>query len=378
MSRKHAVAVACGLIALALSGLAVVKAAAARGGGVSSLVGITATEPLAPVAREHDAAFTYSADHLDGAYFYTIAVDPLARGREHTLIDVPSYRFGHPGYGWLAWILTAGRASAVPNALLLIGLVSMFVAGFAASVLAKELGWSPWAGLFVALNPGLIFATMAYNSEPLAVAILVLSLLAWMRGRLGWGAFGFAVLCLIKEQFVLVPIGIFLWELTRSHADEGRESHPWWLTRGAMLAVGPAALALWFLYLKGVFGEWPFQQQPLLQSPVTFPMRGYLDTLSKAASMHAGAVEHSQLGGAALPLLIVVGAALIIGIVRAWRFSSPADPVYILLTILLFSLTWVQLLYPKDLMRIAAVQLVLLPAALAGTRAPPATPRIEP
>jgi hypothetical protein len=287
-------------------------------------------------------------------------------------VDVPAYRFGHPGYGWLAWLLAGGRASAVPLTLLLIGLIGMFVAGAAASFLAAELGWTPWAGLFIALNPGLLFATMALNSEPLAIAVLILTLLAWMKRRLVLAGVGLVALCLIKEQFVLVPLGLFLWELARSRETSPQERDgPSWPTRLALLAAGPAALGGWFLYLRSVYGEWPFQQQPLLMSPLTVPPLGYLDTLEKAAGQHAAAGETAQLGGAALPLLIVVGAALLFGIVRGWRLTSPVDPVFILLTILLFSLTWVQLLYPKDLMRIAAVQLALLPAVIAGARRAP-------
>lgn len=367
MRDKTAVALTCGFVAFLLSGAAVVQAVAARGGALTSLVGITAAEPLAAAAQAHDPQFSFATDHLDGAYFYAVAVDPLALGDEHTLVDVPAYRFGHPGYGWLAWLLAAGRASAVPLTLLLIGLVSMFVAGAAASHLAVELGWSPWAGLFVAFNPGLLFATMALNSEPLALAVLILSLLAWMKGRTLWAGAGLLALCLIKEQFVLVPLGLFLWELIRNREESGRERTRW-LPRLALLAAGPIALGGWFVYLRSVYGEWPFQQKPLLLNPLTVPPLGYLDTLRKAAEQHAAAVETSQLGGASLPLLVVVGAALVFGIIRAWRLTSPIDPVFILLTVLMFSLTWVQLLYPKDLMRIAAVQLALLPAVIAGAR----------
>lgn len=372
MRQRFAVPIACGVVALAIAGIAVREAVAAKGGNITSLVGIMATEPLAPEVSRHDADFVFSADHLDGAYFYAIAVDPLATGAAHDLVDVPAYRFGHPGYGWLAWLLAGGRASAVPNTLLLIGLVGMFAAGFSVSLLASELGWSPWAGLVVAFNPGLIFATVADNSEPLAVTVLALTLLAWMRKRLLLAGVGLVALCMIKEQFVLVPVALLLWELAQVARDrvdppEWRE----WVKRGAVLAAGPLALGLWFLYLRSVYGDYPFQQHPLLMNPLTTPPFGYLDTLRRAAGLHSSSGDIAQLGGAALPLLLAVGGALVVGIVRGLRFTSPVDSVFVLLTVLMFSLTWVQLLYPKDLLRIAAVQLVLLPAAIAGARRSP-------
>jgi uncharacterized membrane protein len=369
MRQRFAVPFACGAVALVMAGAGVAVALSARGGAVTALVGVTPSEPLAPVALAHDARFSFSADHLDGAYFYAIAVDPLARGVEHELVDVPAYRFGHPGYGWLSWLLAFGRPSAVPNTMLLIGLVSMFVAGAAASLLAVELGWSPWAGLLIAFNPGLLFATFADNSEPFAVAVLAGTLIAWTKRRYGWGAAGCIVLCLTKEQFVLVPLGLIVWELVQRAGAEPARREFW--RRVAILLPGPVALFGWFAYLRSVYGEWPFQQKPLLLNPLTIPPFGYFDTLGRAAGQHASAGETSQLGGIAIPLLLVVGAALVLGILRAARLRSPVDPIFILLTLLMFSLTWVQLLYPKDLMRIAAVQLALLPAAIAGVRAPP-------
>lgn len=361
------VPVICGVVGLTMGLAGVRLAAQARGGSVTSLVGVTASEPLAPVVTEIDPKFVFSADHLDGAYFYAIALDPLATGRAHTLVDVPAYRFGHPGYGWLAWILAGGRSSALPNTMLLIGLAGMFAGGMAASILAVELGWTPWAGLFVAFNPGLVFATFALNSEPLAVAVLALTILAWMRERTLWAAAGLVALCLIKEQFVLVPLGLLVWEIARGNLGRGARRAEW-VKPLAALAAGPVALLGWFAYLRSVYGVWPFQEHPLLMNPLTVPPRGYVDTLHRAAGFHAGSGDVAQLGGIALPLLLVVGGMLVLGIIRAFRFSSPIDPVFILLTVLMFSLTWVQLLYPKDLMRIAAVQLLLLPAALAGAR----------
>jgi hypothetical protein len=173
-------------------------------------------------------------------------------------------------------------------------------------------------------------------------------------------------------MFVLVPVGLFLWEVIRTpHEGEAEGRMGSWPARLAVLAAGPLALGAWFAYLRTVYGEWPFQQQPLLINPLTAPPLGYLDTLRRAAGQHATSGDTAQLGGAALPLLIVVGAALLFGIVRAWRLTSPVDPVFLLLTVLMFSLTWAQLLFPKDMMRIAAIPLVLLPAAIAGARRAP-------
>jgi hypothetical protein len=50
-----------------------------------------------------------------------IAVDPLALASVHRYFDKLAYRYGHPLYGWLGWLLSAGQAAAVPVALSLWG-----------------------------------------------------------------------------------------------------------------------------------------------------------------------------------------------------------------------------------------------------------------
>jgi hypothetical protein len=75
-----------------------------------------------------------------------------------------------------------------------------------------------------------------------------------------------------------------------------------------------------------------------------------------------------QIGSASIPLLVVVGALLLLGIVRALRLSTPLDPVFILLALLVLSFNWLGVLYPKDLIRETAIPTAFLPAILFGAR----------
>ena len=119
----------------------------------------------------------------DGVYYYAVARDPLALGDEHKLFELSAYRYGHPGYSWAAWLLTGGEGKFIPYAFLLLNLAGMGVAAGAASLISRELGHSAWGGLFVALNPGLVYATTIDTNEPVSTALLALVLLAWLRGR---------------------------------------------------------------------------------------------------------------------------------------------------------------------------------------------------
>ena len=206
----------------------------------TALVRMHDTLPLARLARHDDPTFKLRRDSgfYDGAFFYAIARDPLATGQAHRLVPERSYHFGHPGYGWLAWLASAGgRPNDVPEGLLVVGMAAMLAAGAAASLLARLLGWTPWAGLAVALNPGLVFAVANDTSEPLGAALLLGALVAFLNGRRGWTFGLLAALCLVKEPLALVPLALAAWEYGRRR-------------RGLFLAAAVLPAVVWWLYLR--------------------------------------------------------------------------------------------------------------------------------
>jgi hypothetical protein len=345
-----------------VSGIAVLAPLSAGAWRLSTLVRMSPTEPLASVAIADDPSFAFVSPegHYDGVYFYAIARDPLALGDEHTLIDRAAYRYGHAGYGWLAWLASGGgRPAAVPAALLGLNLLGMAVAAFGASRLSREFGWSGWGGLAVAFNPGLIGPVTFDTSEPVGIAVLVLALLAWKRERLGLAAVGLAVLCLMKEPYLLVPAGLLLWEGIR-----WLRGGSWkvLLNRVPVLALGPAAFAVWYLYLRSRFGHWPFTENPDF---FTAPFAGWLDTFRQAAGLGLGGYYEMQSGAGTIPLLALVAAMLIVGLVRALRLRTWLDTIFILFFILASMLNWLALLFPKDMPRELVVPFLLLPAVLA-------------
>jgi hypothetical protein len=364
----RSIALACAAAAIAVSGIAVATSIEPVDWRVSALVHMSETEPLAPVARASDPKFVFvnQEAHYDGVYFYAMARDPFARGHEHTLIDRPAYRYGHVGYGWLASVASFGRAKAVPAALLMLGLVGIGVAGFAGSLLAREFGWSGWWGLVVAGSPGLIFAVTANTSEPVAAAFLTLGLLAWAQKRWRFAALWFAAMCLTKEPLLVVPVGLAVWELVEHARGRAREGS---LERVALLAIGPVLFLAWYAYLRVTFGVWPFQQEA--QDFLTFPFAGWIDSMRRAGELARGSFQASQVGNAAVALLAVWGLVLIIGFVRARKFEAFIHPVFILMALVIVSLNWLGLQYPKDLIRESAMTLLVLPLAIAGRRAAP-------
>jgi hypothetical protein len=367
VKRPGAIPWLCGVIALAVSGAAVMVMIAPQHWRVSALVRMANTDAIAPLALQTDPSFVQvtSANHYDGVYNYTIARDPLALGEAHTLIDESPYRYGHAGYGWLTWLVSAANPLEVPRTLLFLGLLGMAASAVVVSLIAVELGWTAWAGLFAAFSPGLIGGVIADTTEPLGVAVIALAVLLWMRGRVGWSAVFLIAACLVKEPYVLVPAALALWEGIRWLRGTRPDRL---LHRGLALAAGPVLFAVWYTYLRLHFGIWPFRASVGLFSA---PLAGWVDTLQRAVGLGQVDFNGAQLAGAMVPILIAIAAGLIAGATRAVRLRSPVDVLFLLFFGVTALLNWWTLLFPKDLIRELVLPLLLLPAALAGLRSRP-------
>ena len=351
---------ASGLIAAVVALIAVSASVHGDPAKLSVLVHMTRGEPMAAIAGA-DPAFAYVAPgaHYDGVYFYAIALDPVATGRAHHLIDLSVYRYGHPLYGWLAGVLSLGQLQWLPLALVVLGLGGMFVAGVMASRLWSAFGWSPWGGLIIAFNPGLTYAVTVDASEAVGAAILTLSLLMWLKRRERVACALLVAVCFSKEVLVLVPLGLAAWEFRRYRLGAPDAS----VRRALLPLAGPVLYAGWYFYLHLQFGRWPFQAG---QDVLSLPLLGWADSLARASALATSGM--AQIGQAAVPLLAVALVSLILGVVRATRLRWPLDPAYLAVALLTLSVGWLALEFPKDLIRTVALPLVLLPFVLVGPR----------
>ena len=213
----------------------------------------------------------------------------------------------------------------------------------------------------MALNPGLVYATTIDTSEPVAAGLLAVVLLLWLRGRRVAALPLIAALCFMKEWFVLVPVGLALWELVQMLRRRRRDG---WRRVGALvLSIVP--FGLWYLYVLLRFDEWPASPtRDFLQLPPT----GWIQTARTAAEMGLDSFDRLVTGHVAVPLLATLAVAFAIGIVRALRLRTPIDPVYLMFMPIVFAMNTWGLLYAKDAIREVAIPLLLLPAVLAGRR----------
>jgi hypothetical protein len=366
LTRGPVVPVACALAALAAAGATVLASLAEAGWQLSALVRMHDTLPLARLALRDDPRFVlrHHSGFYDGAFFYAQARDPMATGQAHRLLAGTPYYWGHPGYGWLAWLASVGgHPSAIPAALLAVGLLAITVAGAAASLLSSAVGWTPWGGLAVALNPGLLFAVANDTSESVAAALLATGLVAYIRGRRTWALVLFAALCFAKEPLVLVPLAIAAWEL-------------WRWRRPPVVALAVVPVVLWWLYIRIQLGSFPFGHAQG-GSRLGWPFAGWVRAVLDAASQSwGGGIDTAQLGQAAVPLIVATALAILVAAARALPLRSPVDPPYLVLAALYACIVSTGVQYPKDLIRELALVLLLLPFAIAAR--PTAPPRPEP
>lgn len=372
--RTLRVAVACALIAV-LAALGTCFAAQNGRFDASALVKLSRDEPLSAIARAADPSFHFvnPQEHYDGVYYYAMALDPLLRGKPHTLIDQAAYRYGHPMYGWLGRAVVLGSGRLAPWGLLLVSLFSAAVAGFTVSRLSVQLGRTPWGGLLVAMSPGLLYATTVSTTEWLGAALMALAFQLWIRGRIPAAGVVLVLLCLTKEQFVAVPTGLVLWEVAQRLRD--RRPIQQFAVKVAALVAGPAVLALWYVYVHGRLGVWPATYQP---GNVGAPGVGWREAFLHAHELSAGSFDQSQIGAITAPVLVAVAVLVLVASCAALRLRTPLDGALLGLALITSCMGWLTLTYPHELVRNPTIVVLLATGVLLSRPTPASAVAVAP
>jgi hypothetical protein len=146
----------------------------------------------------------------DGQSFAAIARDPAMR-RPGVFLpdrDVAAYRFQRPLWGYVAWIATLGRPSAIHDALVVLSVLAAGFAAGAAAVLIARRGGDPLIGAFVALTPGALAAYRQLTPELLAAGLALAGVAAWTgtTRRTVVASVLFAAAALGRETMLVVPL----------------------------------------------------------------------------------------------------------------------------------------------------------------------------
>jgi hypothetical protein len=297
------------LLAVVLAILAMITTLRGADWSLTALPRVDSKTRLGAMARTLDPGFdTIHPGAYDGQFYWGIAVDPFATGNVHQAFDKASYRYGQPLYGWLGWLFSAGRPRAVPAALAAVGLVSMFAAAAAAAWLGVGRGRAGWEGLFVALNLGLISSAAHDLAEPLAAALLLGAVLAYVRDKRVAAWLCLALLPLSKEPLLLVLVGVVVWELLQRH-----------LRVAAMFATATIPALLWWVYVRVHLGAWFTSGGSALGEPLV----GWRRTLFGADG------RQGEARGVAVAILVSLIVLFLLGGVRALRKRGPVEFAYL-------------------------------------------------
>ncbi|HEY6635931.1 MAG TPA: hypothetical protein VI141_10010 [Acidimicrobiia bacterium] len=206
--------------------------------GPDELADLARFQELTGVAIGPESAFFASGLDGDGAAFAIVALDPFGQDLGQSLFD-PSYRYLRFGYPWLAAAVALGSDSFALAGLALVGLVGAGLVAVIASNLYDVRGIHAW---WLVCNPALILGFLGDTAEPLALALLSLSIYSGSK-VLGWS------LSLVRADYLVALAGrpkVFL----------------------AGVATAFVSKALWSLH----FGE------PILESEgtLTWPLTGFL------------------------------------------------------------------------------------------------------
>jgi hypothetical protein len=227
-----------------------------------------------PPRSRVEAAF----DLGDGQIFAGMATDPLVR-RPQVVVGAPgeqAYRHQRPAYGWLGWLLSAGRRKAVAGALIVLTMASVVAL---ITVLARALaarGVDPFVALALLVAPGVLANLLWIGPEALATTLSLVGVLRILRddgergvvARVDWVAVAcFAGAGLCRESMLLVPATLAVVALR----------HRRWTSVGR-LATSAVPYFAWLLVLRERIGSWPIGSEPGRLSAL--PLGGLAKSLS--------------------------------------------------------------------------------------------------
>jgi branched-subunit amino acid transport protein len=240
----------------------------------------------ASATRPPAGAIPCGAQGYDGQFFFLQARDPLLL-HDATLHQFAgagqTFRAQRLGYPLLAWLLSAGRASAIPFAMLAANvLVSLGLSGYLAAY-ARRRGWPTLWTLAIALAPGMLLPVLRDLSDPLSTACMIVAALSWQARRRLPATVALTLAVLTREVMVVVIAGFAaeaaarLWR-TRGHRLARRAI----LAQSAPVLLIPTALFLiWHVYLTARFGG------ALGTSSAMFPLTNMVSEIRTAVRLES-------------------------------------------------------------------------------------------
>jgi len=256
-TREHRAAISTAILALALYA-AFTMLLLGRFHFDPSVLVVAGDEFTNPATAPKNLHVAFHSSGYDGQFYYRLAIAPFSTRESVAGIhfDYPVYRAQRILFPMLSYLVSGGRASAVPWSMIIINLLAAGTIGsLAAFILEPRQASSAFTATVIALYPGFLL-TMSRDLTEIVETSLVLggiALILMTRNRLAVIVFALAVLA--KELALIVPVAVFLHRATTRR-----------LKVGDALLLAPAFVFVgWKMYL---FHLW---RLPLSSAPtVTF------------------------------------------------------------------------------------------------------------
>jgi hypothetical protein len=275
------------------------------------------------------SAVVRSPAGYDGQFFYMHARDPLLDDEAVTSLEMlhGEYRAQRVAYPALAYALSLGGRSALPWALLAIGVGAVLAVTALTVSFARDVGHTGWWALAVGLTPGLLLPTLRDLSDPLALAAVLGGLIAWQRDRRVAAAALLTLAVLTRETMALAVIAVAAgaaWEAwlafrrrRRDGALTGDRPRDILLRALPVVCVPAAAFLGWQAYVTNRFsGVLPSSTTP--DNQFGAPFEGIVTGIRRGVEHVAGA------GGFwGVAYLAVVSVAIIAALRAAGRRPGP-------------------------------------------------------
>lgn len=189
---------------------------------------------------------------MDGHTFAEIATDPTMRDATHAYFgdeENAAYRSARPVQGWLDFVFSGGgqRVLLAPAILVLTALTAG-AAVLSTAALGDALGTRIRCLGAVMAMPAFI-AAVAYPGicEPLAVALALAGITAWLKDRPWLAVALLSTAALTRETMLLVPLGLGIAHLIRTRRPFG----------ALKLAIPAVAYGAWVFVVHARIGAWP-------------------------------------------------------------------------------------------------------------------------
>jgi len=292
----------------------------------------------------------------DGQYYYRLALDPFTnKERDFGIwLHPPAYRHQRILLPLVVWLVTFGRAAAVPTAIIAVNYCAICAIGYLAGVYARAAGRHALWGLTIAAYPGFLFSLARDTTEPLEIALLLGALIALRRQRYPLATCLLTLAVLARETALYAVAGIGLVVLMQVIAQLQRDTvdRRWvaWLT-GAPTAILRTSPLRWYcvvvpglvyigwsLLLKLNWGTFPFEVNG---SVLGTPFSAFIRLLIKASVLATSLDRHFF-----VDLLFFIGFTACVALATTSRrvpaYERIGWLIYLALTVSLGAAVWVE------------------------------------